>query len=686
MDIDAYHLCPCQSGNKIKFCCGKDVINDLNDILKKNSGGQVQAALDQLERTADKHGSRDCLLVIKTHILISANDIEAAKTVNAQFREQSPAHSMGLQHLAMINLLEGRLDDAVNSLQDAMDANKGAEIPVAVSNIFKVVAEALVSHGFLFAGLAHLQFASRLRGDEDREIAEMFMGLLQEWSFFSFLFQTDLIEPVPESVEWEKLYSNAARAIARGQFRRALQYLTKVDNDFDAHPTVLHALAVVKTMLAHEDAADAWRTYANWPGLNSAFAAEALAFAYIQDDSWAASDPIVLLRYELDDINPVSEKLIASKIFEPVETPKQMPDGTPPPRHGFAVLNKPVAKNSESLSLDDIAVRVSNAEIYGKQTDRPARLDVWVSTSRVDEVKALLDEVGAELGEMTSEVVHEASVAQDVLLLTQALLPMDLDPAIADRLLMEHRRQRFLNEVLDLQLDTNHTLSIRDAAKQPELRNLVYARLLILVSNSKSRFAPRGVFEEMLDKLELPPLGPVKPDEFAALTSPLRSRAVDLSLASLEQIQQLEFAGINCNDANMVACGITEYLKREDRDKSFDAAKLRTLSKCGNGLNETLSLVLQAKQAADATGNRREAGLALCNEFEVQLELRDVERARDIVQEVGTYSDDEDVKFEFTRILSERGLLDEAAPLDRMAGTAPTNTPQAPESKLILPS
>ena len=249
---------------------------------------------------------------------------------------------------------------------------------------------------------------------------------------------------------------------------------------------------------------------------------------------------------------------------------------------------------------------------------------------------------------------------------------MDLDPAIADRLLMEHRRQRFLNEVLDLQLDTNHTLSIRDAAKQPELRNLVYARLLILVSNSKSRFAPRGVFEEMLDKLELPPLGPVKPDEFAALTSPLRSRAVDLSLASLEQIQQLEFAGINCNDANMVACGITEYLKREDRDKSFDAAKLRTLSKCGNGLNETLSLVLQAKQAADATGNRREAGLALCNEFEVQLELRDVERARDIVQEVGTYSDDEDVKFEFTRILSERGLLDEAAPLDRMAGTAPT--------------
>ena len=263
MDIDAYHLCPCQSGNKIKFCCGKDVISELNDILKKNGAGQVQAALDQLQRTAEKSGPRDCLQVIKTHILISANDIEAAKATNAEFREQSPGHSMGLQHLAVIDLFEGRLDDAINSLQDAMDANKGAEIPVAVSNVFKVVADTLVEQGLVFAGLAHLQFASRLRGDQDREISEMYLSLLQEWSFFSFLFQSEVLEETPAGVEWEKLYSNATRAIARGQFRRALQYLVKADNDFPAHPIVLRAIAVVKTMLAHVDAGEAWRAYAN---------------------------------------------------------------------------------------------------------------------------------------------------------------------------------------------------------------------------------------------------------------------------------------------------------------------------------------------------------------------------------------------------------------------------------------
>ena len=688
MDIDAYHLCPCQSGNKIKFCCGKDVINELNEILKKNGSGQVRAALDQLDRTVAKRGEKDCLLVIKTHILISANDIASAKETNTKFRKNSPGHPMGLQHLAVIDLFEGRLDDAVNSLQDAMDANKGAEIPVAVSNVFKVVAGTLVEEGHVFAGLAHLQFASRLRGDQDPEISEMYIELLQEWSFFSFLFQSEVLEEVPEGVEWEKLYANAERAIARGQFRRALQYLTKAANDFPAHPTVLRAAAIVKTMLAHEDAGDAWREYANWPDLNSAFAAEALAFAYVQDDSWAAIDPIMVLRYEFDNADEVSEGLIASKIFERVETPPRMPDGSPPPKYGFAILDKPIAKMSDSLSLDDIALRIGNAEVYGKQTDRSARMDLWVAGSRVEEAKALLQKIGVAIGDPVEEIAHENSVAQDVLLMTQALLPQELEPVQADRLQMEHRRLRFLNEMLDLPIDKNHELSIRDAAKKPELRNLVYARLLILVSNSKSRFAPQGVFEEMLESLGLPPLGPVKPDEFAALTSPLRSRAVDLSSASLEEVEVLENAGFACNDAYMVGKGIREYLKRDDRDKSLEATKLRALSKCVNGLAETLDLVQRAKQAAEETGDAREAGLALCQEFEVQLEMRNVEQARALVQEITAYAEDEEVKYEFTRILSARGLLDEAMPIDRLAGRGQAPPPVAPksDSKLILPS
>ena len=70
----------------------------------------------------------------------------------------------------------------------------------------------------------------------------------------------------------------------------------------------------------------------------------------------------------------------------------------------------------------------------------------------------------------------------------------------------------------------------------------------------------------------------------------------------------------------------------------------------------------------------------------MQLELRNVKRARDIVSEISGYSSDEDVKFEFTRILSERGLLDESMPIDKLTGAPPAQAEPPSESKLILPS
>ena len=79
MDIDIYQQCPCHSEKKIKFCCGKEIVADLNQVLAKNAAGQSQAALDLLERTIKRTGPKDCLLTIQTHILISHGEIEKAK-------------------------------------------------------------------------------------------------------------------------------------------------------------------------------------------------------------------------------------------------------------------------------------------------------------------------------------------------------------------------------------------------------------------------------------------------------------------------------------------------------------------------------------------------------------------------------------------------------------------------------
>ena len=76
MDIDIYQQCPCHAEKKIKSCCGKEIVGDLNSVLAKNSAGQPAAALDLLDRTIKKTGPKDCLLTIQTHILISNGEVE----------------------------------------------------------------------------------------------------------------------------------------------------------------------------------------------------------------------------------------------------------------------------------------------------------------------------------------------------------------------------------------------------------------------------------------------------------------------------------------------------------------------------------------------------------------------------------------------------------------------------------
>ena len=47
MAIDSYALCPCGSGKKVKFCCSKDILHELEKPLRALAGEQYFAALDQ---------------------------------------------------------------------------------------------------------------------------------------------------------------------------------------------------------------------------------------------------------------------------------------------------------------------------------------------------------------------------------------------------------------------------------------------------------------------------------------------------------------------------------------------------------------------------------------------------------------------------------------------------------------
>lgn len=62
MSLDPYKPCPCGGGKKVKFCCCKDVVNELGEVTRAIEGEQRLAALEKLNKLMAAKGDRAALL------------------------------------------------------------------------------------------------------------------------------------------------------------------------------------------------------------------------------------------------------------------------------------------------------------------------------------------------------------------------------------------------------------------------------------------------------------------------------------------------------------------------------------------------------------------------------------------------------------------------------------------------
>jgi tetratricopeptide (TPR) repeat protein len=395
MSIDIYQQCPCHEEKKIKFCCGKAVIEDLNDALAKHHSGQSQAALEQLDRAMEAMGPKDCLSTFKTFVQISTQDVDGAAENNEAFLERCPDHPTGLQHRALIEIMRGEVDQATLTLQDAMDAIKGTELPVSLARAFESLGMALVAKQNILAARAHLSFALFLKG-EDPRLTHLLRELYNPSGAVLFLKADHQLEPPVEGAAWEKSFTNVHRAVGRGQFRRALGMLLQLNEQFPDQPEITKGIAITTSMFAPMGAQiAAWRTVAAMPTAKQHEAIEyhGLAEAVAAMSGSEGYVPVNRCTWEVDNFDEFKEACISTDCMIPMEpTPDHDPfDEGPAPRAGFMILDKPVLRSADDLSLDNVPFSLGEVLLYGKQTDRSARVEmVCVENDRFNSAVDLL--------------------------------------------------------------------------------------------------------------------------------------------------------------------------------------------------------------------------------------------------------------------------------------------------------
>ena len=564
MSIDLYQQCPCHDGTKIKFCCGKEVVDGLNLALVKHGSGQTQAAIEQLDRSIKTLGENDCLMALKAFLQISVEDIDGAEITNDIFLKNIPGHSTGLQHQSLIELMRGQTSQSALTLQDATEAIAGSELPVRLSRPFESLGMAFVGERNILAARAHLSFALFLEDDNPR-LTYALRELYNPSGASYFLKANHQLARPQSGADWEKQFTNVHRAVDRGQFRRALGMLLQLSEQYPDTPEITEGIAIVTSMFAPLEAQiAAWRNVAAMPSTKPKSSIEFYGLAdSLAQIAGEGRVPVNRCTWEVDQFDSVSEAFISSDQLVPMSQPMQQDpfEEGPAPRAGFFFLDKPELKSAENVSLNAVPFIMGEVLLYGKQTDRAARVElICIEGQRQEDATSQLPSLVGISGQ-PNIVNFDLADAEHEAITWNWRLPEDIS-AEQHKAMVEEMKGVALKRWLDVKHDFADGKTIREAAKEGSLENWVQAKLLNLELISHGQAFDTASVDALRDELGLPRLELLAPGSDESLTPTQMCR---IDAAKLEDEQLLAYFEIATLMQNFPALrSLTpELLKRD---------------------------------------------------------------------------------------------------------------------------
>jgi tetratricopeptide (TPR) repeat protein len=605
MTIDVYQLCPCGSGKKIKFCCCRDITNDLGKIIQKLDGDQRVAALDQVSKAVTKHGNREALLAIKAIAELQlGNEEGAAQTVDA-FLAAHPDNSVALALSATVKSTQEDPRCGIEPLQRALE-KVGEYVPDAVYESIGALAEALLVAGHVLPARAHLLLQSALAGDEDEEIREILTRLGRSPHLPLLLKQTPQLDECPEGSPLEAEFNAALDLASRGTWLAAAERFAELLNKAPDEPSIHRNLGILYCCLGKtSDAIAALRRYASCDGdvdLDDAVEAEALA-QLLDPDYNAERIPVWAVKYPIQDVEKLLEKFADEKCIDriPVDTTQLGGEDKPPPKGVFSLLDRPLPETGADLQRDQIPNVLGQLLVFGRETDREARLEAYFSETDdfEDKKKALADVAGDLLEEPTeTEQVSETPAIEGTLAWNWRM-PDDTPVDRREQLAVEQRRETVLSRWPTIKVPGLGGKVPDELKDDPACRIQLLAAVWLLEMSGEMNLWDVD-YNELRKRLGLPLAEPIDPAENDVLSLPL-TRLARLVMDKLTE-DQLVFVfqrAISHQAHNATRAAAQELLARESMRAKIHVPNLYgTLARTARNSNIAVEMAHKAQQAA----------------------------------------------------------------------------------------
>jgi tetratricopeptide (TPR) repeat protein len=486
MALDVYQPCLGGMPRKIKFCqCGKDMLGDLEKIVDAIGGNQRAGALSHINRMLESRGNRACLLALKGLVQLHMGDLERLVETADEFSQAHPENPIasGLSSIAAAS--KGEIDDAIDCLQNAL-RDSDSEIHEIVYNALDVVCQTLMQLGDVLAARAHLSLQAAIAPpSEKQEIMGRLLRLVGSANVPLLLKQRFELDEVHADVLWRDAFQTALQTAAKGIWGEAFDRFKALADELPDQGVIWRNTAILAGYLSQPDeAAEAWRRYAALDSvdLDDAVEAEALA-QFLLDEEQLTIDEVRQV-YPITDSERVMERMLSERHVDSIagDLSALGNEESPPPKAAFWILDRELPASGENLTVADVPNVLGQAFLFGRETDRQARVEFI--TTRTSDFHVKSDVIRKLLGEYGGEVESEQAVGQvDAARAAMGWrwrLPDDVPPEVRAQLISDKHRDMHLNVWPETPLPQLNGKSPVEAASDPSLRVRVLAAILLL--------------------------------------------------------------------------------------------------------------------------------------------------------------------------------------------------------------
>ena len=659
MAADTYDYCPCGSGNKIKFCCGKDISKDIENLTNAMQGEQYIAAIKSIEQLLDEHGPLPCLYALRGIAFITTGQFEAARENIEQFLKIAPENATAWAGRALTS--EDEPHKVMEYAQKCLEYATDEMIPQLVVPALQGLVDKLFSVGNAFAGFSHLTLVAAIARNSQQATMKM-LQFMQNPDYPLLLKQRLPIPTAPEDAPWNEAYDNAQVLARRGAWMAALDIMEDLLEDAPGETVLLNSIAILNTYLGLEEGIQAWRDYAAAIDAGSDAAIEAEAYAQmLNNQSNPDVQAIQKLTYTIDNLDLIQELLVANSQARMVPDPGFGNDdpNNPPPRSLFVLTDKAQLETGVDVTMEQIPIAVATLYLFGKQTDRDARLElVLANLDGQDAATSVLQTIcGDELGKLedTSDIT-EVPVLADALS-WNPVFPEDTPQELMQQLSLTQRENSFRDIFPTLKLQAFNGRTAEELALDFNHRTKVQATLLIIETNLQCRDYQTDL-NFVREKLGLVPLEPIDPTdvELSQITDVQLGR-YDVTKMSTDQLAHSYQRCLVISFRKAIVAIAEEIIARDDKPQHLNLADVYgSLLETRSTNEERIELIEKAKQAAlDAN---QSPAIWILREIPLRIMSGDTQKASDLMQTVeANHIEEPGIREHFYQLLMQLGII-----------------------------